>query len=102
MGGITLSCENHPGYGGGIGWVEARALAKTYNLNYVEGKMTKTTICYLVDSYYDTLSFANASASRPTRRGQAITKYGCRCGRWPIRRSLRSRAGSILTAPAGC
>ena len=37
-------------------------MAKTYNLNYLDGKMTKTTICYLIDSYYDALSFANASA----------------------------------------
>ena len=60
--GLVLSGGNHPGYGGTLGWVEAGALAKTYNLNYIDGKMTKTTICYLIDSYYDALSFANASA----------------------------------------
>ena len=38
------------------------ALAKKYNRNYIDGKMTKTTVCYLIDSYYDSLSFANCAA----------------------------------------
>jgi hypothetical protein len=36
-------------------------MAKLYNLNYIEAKITETTICYLIDSYYDSLSFADAS-----------------------------------------
>jgi hypothetical protein len=59
--GVALSGGHHPGFGGPLGWIEAQAIAKLYNLNYVEGRMTKTSICYLIDSYYDSLSFANAS-----------------------------------------
>ena len=45
-----------------MGWKSvALELAKLYNLNYIDARITKTTICYLIDSYYDSLSFANAS-----------------------------------------
>ena len=54
--------DNHPGYGGSLGWVEACALAKLYNLNYINGRMTKTTICYLINSYYDSLSWPKCAA----------------------------------------
>jgi O-glycosyl hydrolase len=36
-------------------WQGARALAKMFNRNYVQGKMTKTIIWSLVTSYYDVL-----------------------------------------------
>jgi galactosylceramidase len=60
----ALCNDAHPGFGGSLGWVEARALAKLYNLNYVSGRMTQTTICYLINSYYDSLSFAKCGAIR--------------------------------------
>ena len=44
-----------------MGWGVALEMAKLYNLNYLNAKITKTTICYLIDSYCDSLSFANAS-----------------------------------------
>ncbi len=62
--GAALYSENREGYGGKLGWKEALALAKTYNLNYVNGRMTKTVVCYLINSYYDSLSFAKCSAIR--------------------------------------
>lgn len=60
--GAALCNAEHPGYGGALGWVEARALAKTYNLNYLDGRMTQTTVCYLIGSYYDSLSFPGCAA----------------------------------------
>ena len=60
--GAPLCGDNRPGLDGTLGWIEALALAKKYNRNYIDGKMTKTTVCYLIDSYYDSLSFANCAA----------------------------------------
>jgi galactosylceramidase len=60
--GGPLCIENHPGFGGRLGWAEALALAKLYNLNYIKGRMTKTTICYLIASYYDSLSWPKCAA----------------------------------------
>jgi len=62
--GAALYSENREGYGGELGWKEALALAKTYNLNYVNGRMTKTVVCYLINAYYDSLSFAKCGAIR--------------------------------------
>jgi Glycosyl hydrolase family 59/Galactocerebrosidase, C-terminal lectin domain/F5/8 type C domain len=60
--GGNLKCtDNHPGYGGSLGWAEARALAKMYNLNYINGRMTKSIFCYLINSYYDALSWPKCS-----------------------------------------
>jgi len=41
-------------------WQGARALAKIFNRNYVQGKMTKTIIWSLVTSYYDVLPLPNS------------------------------------------
>ncbi len=60
--GGPLCIENRPGLGGRLGWAEALALAKLYNLNYIKGRMTKTTICYLIASYYDSLSWPKCAA----------------------------------------
>jgi galactosylceramidase len=60
--GGPLCIENHPGFGGSLGWAEALALAKLYNLNYIKGRMTKTTVCYLIASYYDSLSWPKCAA----------------------------------------
>lgn len=41
-------------------WPGAAALAKMYNRNYIEGRMTKTVIWSLVTSYYDILPLPNS------------------------------------------
>ena len=76
-------------------------MAKTYNLNYIDGKMTKTTICYLIDSYYDALSFANASALKANTPWSG--HYEVWLPLWAMAHTaqLRSRVGSILTAACG-
>ncbi len=38
------------------GWAPAPASTKMYNRNYIDGRMTKTVTCYLIDSYYDSLT----------------------------------------------
>ncbi len=40
-------------------WKSALATAKMYNRNYIDGRMTKTITCYLLDSYYDSLAWAD-------------------------------------------
>ena len=64
--GAPRCIDNHPGFGGSLGWAEALALAKLYNLNYINGRMTKTTICYLINSYYDSLSWPKCAAISAT------------------------------------
>jgi galactosylceramidase len=41
-------------------WPAACILAKTFNRNYIQGKMTKTVIWSLVSSYYDILPLPNS------------------------------------------
>ena len=41
-------------------WLGACTLAKTYNRNYIVGKMTKTVIWSLISSYYDILPLPNS------------------------------------------
>ncbi len=41
-------------------WQGARQLARVFNRNYVQGRMTKTVIWSLVTSYYDTLPLPNS------------------------------------------
>lgn len=55
--GCSLFTENPPK----MGWDVALQMANLYNLNYIDAAMTKTITCYLIASYYDRLSFANAS-----------------------------------------
>ncbi len=43
----------------GPDWHSGLATAKMYNRNYIDGKMTKTVTCYLLDSYYDALAWAD-------------------------------------------
>ena len=62
--GSALGAEDHPGYGGKLGWDEAGTLAKLYNLNYIKGRMTKTIVCYLINSYYDSLTFPKCGPLR--------------------------------------
>ena len=47
-------------------WPGACTLAKTFNRNYVVGKITKTVIWSLVSSYYDILPMPNSSAMQAT------------------------------------
>ncbi len=41
-------------------WQGARQLARLFNRNYVQGRMTKTVIWSLITSYYDTLPLPNS------------------------------------------
>ena len=41
-------------------WAGACALAKMYNRNYIDGRMTKTVIWSLISSYYDNLPLPNS------------------------------------------
>jgi galactosylceramidase len=52
------SSEDNPGWNSAE-WIWGLATAKMFNRNYVQGRMTKTVICYLVDSFYDNLAAAN-------------------------------------------
>jgi galactosylceramidase len=45
-------------------WVGAGALAKQYNRNYIEGRMTKTIIWSPVTAYYDVLPLPGSGAMR--------------------------------------
>ena len=46
-----------------LSWTKTQpGLAKLSNLNYINARITKTTICYLIGSYYDSLSFAKCAA----------------------------------------
>jgi hypothetical protein len=45
----------------GIGdWAGARSLAKEMNLNYINGKMTKTDVWHLINSQYDNANWAHS------------------------------------------
>ena len=45
----------------GPDWRWGLATAKMYNRNYIDGRMTKTVTCYLIDSYYDALAWADSA-----------------------------------------
>jgi galactosylceramidase len=50
--------EDNPGWNSPE-WVWALATARMFNRNYIDGRMTKTVTCYLIDSYYDSLAWAD-------------------------------------------
>ena len=52
------SSEDNPQWKG-ADWRSGLATAKMYNRNYIDGRMTKTITCYLLDSYYDALAWAD-------------------------------------------
>jgi galactosylceramidase len=52
------SSEDNPQWKG-PDWHSGLATAKMYNRNYIDGRMTKTITCYLLDSYYDALAWAD-------------------------------------------
>ena len=43
----------------GPDWTCGLGAAKMYNRNYIDGRMIKTVTCYLIDSYYDALAWAD-------------------------------------------
>ncbi|MHB1000837.1 MAG: discoidin domain-containing protein [Armatimonadota bacterium] len=45
-------------------WEGARSLAKIYNRNYIQGRMTKTIIWSPISSYYDSLALAGSGLMR--------------------------------------
>ena len=45
-------------------WIGAQTLAKMYNRNYIEGKMTKTVIWSPVTSYYENLMIPNSGTMK--------------------------------------
>jgi hypothetical protein len=52
--------EDNPGWNSPE-WMWGLATAKMFNRNYIQGKMTKTVFCYLIDSFYDSLAWANSA-----------------------------------------
>jgi galactosylceramidase len=52
------SSEDNPGWNSAE-WIWGLATAKMFNRNYIQGRMTKTVICYLIDSFYDSLAAAD-------------------------------------------
>lgn len=76
LGKTLWASEDHAGWQ--PGWPGACALAKQYNRNYLDGRMTKTIICYLIASYYDTLSYPNCASIR------ANTPWSGHYDVWPV------------------
>ena len=76
LGKTLWASEDHSGWQ--AGWPGACVLAKQYNRNYIDGRMTKTIICYLIASYYDTLSYPNCASIR------ANTPWSGHYDVWPV------------------
>src|SRR5437867_958905 len=64
-------------------WQAARFLARLYNRNYVQGRMTKTVVWSLVSSYYDnltkTIDWSQMQWPYPLVGSQAWTNYAVSC-----------------------
>ncbi len=97
-------------------WPGAEILAKVFNRDYVQGRMTKTEICALITSYYDFLPcpatglmFANTPWSGNYRVGPAIwavahTNQFATPGRWrhlDAACGLLAGKGSFVTLASG-
>jgi len=73
-------------------WIGAGLLAKTYNLNYIHGRMTKTIIWSLVTSYYDNLPLPGSGVIK------ANTPWS---GHYEVQPALWATAHTTQFAPPG-